>query len=129
MKAFLDTSAAAKLLHVEAETTAMVEFADRRDVDLVGSILLETELRRTAIRRSLNQSDVSALLDGISLYPFEDTDFLLAGLMPGENLRSLDALHVQCALSIGADCMVTYDARMVDACDQVGLLSIQPGMA
>lgn len=126
MKAFLDTSAAAKLLHIEAETAAMVDFADRDDVDLVGSVLLETELRRTATRRHLSQSDVSALLDGISLYPFEDTDFLLAGLLPGENLRSLDALHVQCALGIGADCMVTYDARMMDACNQVGLPFIQP---
>jgi len=107
----------------------MVDFADRADIDLVGSVLLETELRRTAIRRGLNQSDVSALLDGISLYSFEDTDFLFAGLMPGENLRSLDALHVQCALGIGADCVITYDTRMMDACGQVGLPTIQPGRA
>ena len=37
------------------------------------------------------------------------------------------ALHIQCALSVGVDCVVTYDTRMIDACNQVGLVTVQPG--
>ena len=42
-------------------------------------------------------------------------------------LRSLDALHIQCALSVGGDCVITYDTRMIDACSQVGSVTVQPG--
>jgi len=129
VRAFLDTSAAGKLVQAEAETEAMRTFANRSDVELVGSMLLETELRRMAVRADIPQTTVSAALDRITLYPFEDTDYTLAGILPGKMLRSLDALHIQCALSVGVDCVVTYDSRMIDACNQVGLLVVQPGVA
>jgi len=127
MRAFLDISAAGKLVQAEAESEAMEQFANRSDVELVGSMLLETELRRMAVRNGFDQADVSDVLDGITLYPFRDSDFMMAGILPGEMLRSLDALHIQCALSVGVDCVVTYDTRMIDACSQVGLVTVQPG--
>jgi len=112
----------------EAETVAMQRFVSQDDVELVGSLLLETELRRMAVRNDADQSTVTAVLEGITLYPFEQNDFTQAGLLPGKALRSLDALHIQCALNVGIDCVVTYDMRMIDACNQVGLATIQPTM-
>lgn len=46
-------------------------------------------------------------------------------------LRSLDAVHVASALSIGdlLDCLVTYDKRMLEAAQAEGLRSFAPGVA
>jgi len=129
VRAYLDTSAAAKLLQREDESDAMQRFANRDDVELVGTLLLGTELRRFALRHQIGQTAVSDVLDGISLFPFEDADFTAAGLMPGGTLRSLDALHIQGALGLGADFVVAFDARMIAACGDVGLRVIQPGIA
>jgi len=128
MRAYLDTSAAAKLLQREAESAALQLFANRDDVELVSTLLLETELRRFATRSGVSQTAVSDVLDGIALYGFEDSDFKAAGLLPSATLRSLDALHVQGAIVAGADCMVAYDARLVTACAEVGLKVVQPGI-
>ena len=125
MRVYLDTSAAVKLLRVEAESAAMRVFAGRSDVELVGTFLLETELRRFAGRQPISQTDVTQVLDGISLFSLEDSDFAAAGLLPGF-MRSLDALHVQGALALGADQVATYDAQMVTACGLVGLRVVSP---
>lgn len=47
--AYLDTSAAAKLLIEEPESAARAEWADDASVELVATLLLETELRRLAV--------------------------------------------------------------------------------
>jgi len=128
MIAYVDTSAAAKLLKQERASEQMQIFANREDVELVSTFLLETELRRFASRAMISQAAVSNVLEGISLYRFEESDFKAAGLLPGEALRSLDALHLQGAIAIGADCVVAYDTRLVGACTNVGLKVIQPGI-
>ena len=121
----MDASAAVKLLRQEAESAAMQAFADRSDVELVSTFLLETELRRFATRDAISQTDVTNVLDGVSLFSLEDADFTAAGLLPGA-LRSLDALHVQGALALGADRVATYDARMAAACGAAGLHVVAP---
>lgn len=52
----------------------------------------------------------------------------LATRMPG-SLRSLDAVHVASALTIGEalDCLITYDKRMLDAAREAGLEAFAPG--
>ena len=125
MKVYVDTSAAVKLLRQEAESAAMQAFANRTDVELVSTLLLETELRRFVNRQQINQTEVTNVLDGISLFSLEDADFVSAGLLPGI-LRSLDALHVQGALVLGVDQVATYDAQMTTACAAVGLHSVSP---
>jgi len=126
MRAYVDTSAAAKMLQRENESAAMQSFANEADVELISLLLLETELRRFASRNVISQTAVSDVLDGVSLYGFEDSDFKAAGLLPGSVLRSLDALHIQGAIALGADCMVAYDARLTEACAAVGLKVVQP---
>lgn len=49
-----------------------------------------------------------------------------AGLLPGRQLRSLDALHVAAALRVDADVMVSYDRRQVAAAESSGLRVLQP---
>lgn len=53
--------------------------------------------------------------------------FLQAGLLPGEQLRFLDAVHLASAIAIAVDVLVTYDLRMAEAARAAGLVVIAPG--
>ncbi|WP_034274042.1 type II toxin-antitoxin system VapC family toxin [Haloechinothrix halophila] len=129
MTVYLETSAAAKLLVTEHESAALSAHLDRlatEEVDIVSSVLLETELRRLAVRLDLDQSRVSDVLDRIDLYEPDRAAFVEAGLLPGKHLRSLDALHVAVAIRVAADEMATYDVRQAEAARSVGLAVVAP---
>lgn len=124
---YLDTSAALKLLVEEPESEALARELDSEQPDLVACWLLETELRRVAHREpALAQQLVSELLDGVDLYEVPASLFREAGLLPGANLRSLDALHLAAAVRIGVDRVVTYDAPMGDSARSLGLDVLAP---
>lgn len=124
---YLDTSAALKLLVEEEESEALARAIDGASPDLVGCWLLDTELRRAAQRETaLTQEGVSDFLDGVDLYEVPASLFREAGLLPGANLRSLDALHLAAAVRIGVDHLVTYDARMSESARALGVSVIAP---
>ena len=130
MISYLDTSAAAKILLREAESDALkAQLDDLRDGGLLvmSSVLLETELRRTAERAGHPQSLVTEILDRLEIFELDRAVFRAAGLLPGVHLRSLDALHIAAAFRVGADVMVTYDERQIDAARAVGLHTLSPG--
>lgn len=124
-RAYLDTSAAGRLLVAEPESPALVGWLNA-DIDVVSSLLLETELRRLAVRQGIDQTVVSDILDGVTLYEVPSGVYRSAGLLPGPMLRSLDALHISVAVQLGADVVVTYDRRMQDAAAAAGLRVIAP---
>lgn len=64
---YVDTSALAALLIDQADSQPLAEWLDGTHADLVASDLVETELRRVAVREGLDQSDVTLLLEGVSL--------------------------------------------------------------
>ena len=123
MSIYLDSSAAAKLLVDEAESEALAAYVDEigAEQDLVSSALLEIELRRLAVRLGLDQSAVTDLLARLDLVDPPRSLFHEAGLLPGTQLRSLDALHLATALRVDADTLVAYDARLLDAARSLGL--------
>ncbi len=124
---YLDTSAALKLLVEEEQSDALARTIDGAAPDLVGCWLLDTELRRAAQREvSLTQEAVSDFLDGVDLYEVPASLFREAGLLPGTNLRSLDALHLAAAVRIGVDHLVTYDSRMSHSARALGVNVIAP---
>ena len=111
----------------EGESNALAEAIDSEQPDLVACLLLETELRRAAHRdEALTQEAVSNFLDGVGLYELPVSLFKEAGLLPGSNLRSLDALHLAAAVRIGVDRVVAYDARMIEAARELGLSVVTP---
>lgn len=126
---YIETSAAAKLL---VEEPASVRLAARLDGavaagdDLLSSMLLETELRRLAIRVNLAQTAVTSLLERFDLVEIDRSLYREAGLLPDSHLRSLDALHLAAALRVGADVMLTYDHRQAAAADAAGLPVARP---
>jgi predicted nucleic acid-binding protein len=126
---YVETSAAVKLLLREEQSTAVMSFLDEAvasDHALVSSSVLETELRRTAIRRGISQEAATAVLERFDIFDLERSVFTQAGILPGPTLRSLDALHIAAALRISAELMVSYDARQIEAAESVGLHTISP---
>lgn len=128
MRIYLDTSAAAKVLVDEIESDALTAYLDRADSgrEIVSSALLETELRRLAVRLDLAQASVSELLARVDLVDPSRSILHEAGVLPGANLRSLDALHLATALRAEADVLVAYDTRLLEAARALGLATDSP---
>lgn len=93
----------------------------------MGTDLLETELRRLAQREEIPGAAVSMVLDRVSLHALTRSVYTQAGLLPGRNLRSLDALHISAALRLEVDVAVIYDLRMRDGAVENGLRVLAPG--
>lgn len=124
---YLDTSAALKLVIDEDESAALAGALDTEQPGLVACHLLETELRRAVQRVPvLTQEAVTHLLNGVSLYEVPSSLFREAGLLPGQGLRSLDALHLAAAVRIGVEAMVTYDRRLISAARDLGVTPLSP---
>ncbi|MGH3997334.1 MAG: type II toxin-antitoxin system VapC family toxin [Pseudonocardiaceae bacterium] len=129
MTLYVETSAAAKLLVEESDSgrlAARLDSAVNSADALLSSMLLETELRRFAVRVDLAQIAVTRLLERFDLVETDRSLYREAGLLPGRYLRSLDALHLAVALRVGADVMVTYDRRQADAAEAAGLPVLAP---
>ena len=127
MKVYLDTSAAVKLMIEEAESTALARYLDADGVTVASSVLLETELRRTAERLDVPQSRAVAVLDRVALAEAPRSLFAEAGLLPGVMLRSLDAIHLATALRLESDVVVSYDIRQIAAAEGLGQRVESPG--
>ena len=128
MIAYLDASAAVKLLVDEPESTALAEHLDAlsHDVAVVSSALLETELRRVAVREDIEQAAVTDLISRVDLVEPSRSMFHEAGILPGRTLRALDALHLVTALRMEASFLLAYDGRLLDAADKMGLRTVSP---
>jgi predicted nucleic acid-binding protein len=125
---YLDSSAFVKLVTPEAETQALVAYLRRWSV-AVSATLLRTEALRAATRAS--PASVLAVRRALRDMAFIDLgrDLLdQAGTLTPPGLRSLDAVHVAAALSLGDDLdeLVTYDVRMAAAATASGLTVASP---
>lgn len=123
---YADTSALGALLIAQPDTQALVDWLEQAQITLVSSDLLETELRRMAVREGREQSKVSQILDGVSLAALDRATYRSAGLLPMRDLRTLDALHLEAAIRLDVDAVLTYDRRLGDAAREAGLTVIAP---
>jgi uncharacterized protein len=128
VRAYLDASAAAKLFRTEPESAALSELLASLTApyEVVSSVLLETELRRIAVREESPQALVTEALRRIGLLELTQHHFYAAGLLPDPSLRSLDALHLVSAMRAGADVMVAYDRRLLSAAWRAGMATLSP---
>jgi predicted nucleic acid-binding protein len=129
---YLDTSAMAKLVIVEAESAALRSWLRRQtNRQLVTNSVGAVELARLTAR--VSQAAVAAgviLLGRIDLLELTAAALALAGRLPPPEVRTLDALHVASAAQL-ADlrAIVTYDQRMATAATGYGLAVETPGRA
>lgn len=125
---YLDTSALAKLVRPEAETPALRRWLEPKQ--WIVSDLHRTELRRAAARaggRALARAD--RLLAESDVLRLDADVFDTAGRMEPTSLRSLDALHLAAAKSLGPDLsgIVAYDERLLHAAAAAGIATAAPG--
>jgi hypothetical protein len=125
--AYLDGSAAVKLMRPEPETAALVE-ALRPLASRVSSELLDVELRCVAHRAGLPVDRAHDVLAGVDLLPFSAAVRARAGQVFAPPQRALDALHLASALDLALDGLVfvTYDQHQAAAAEYDGLAVLWP---
>lgn len=122
--AYLDTSAFVKLIVAEPESAALRARLQRWP-ERASAALLRAEAVR-ALRRSGNGHLVGSarrLFGAVHLIRVDESLLDRAGDLEPAELRSLDAVHLAAALSIGSElgAFVTYDERLADAASASGL--------
>lgn len=126
---YVDTSALLKRIFIEDESTQvraiLRERSDTGDL-VVSSDLAWVELARAISRAGV--SDVSDLLraacSGVARQPVTPVVMQRARTIGPASLRSLDAIHLSAAVSLGVVEMLTYDRRLAEAAELVGVKAI-----
>ena len=114
---YLDSSAILKLVVTEPETGAVRELLrswPERVSSVIATIEVERAARRVgggAIRRA------RTVLSGVGLVELDDAVVRAAATLEPAGLRTLDAIHLASALSLGRDlgALCTYDRRLGNA--------------
>lgn len=122
---YLDSSAAVKLAHAEAESQALRDWlGERADTGWVSSVLAEIETYRALARHApAALPRLPAVLDLIDLVDLAPDIRTRARAVLPATVRSLDAIHLATALHIRDQltAFVAYDSRLADAARAAGL--------
>ena len=124
--AYLDTSAAMKLLVEESESEALLRELTGSRRRLAASWLLHTELHCAAGRNPavIAVAAITTVLDAIDLVDPTRGDLLAAGTHAP--LRSNGAIHLATALRLGVDDVVSYDEEQSRAAAAAGVRVVAP---
>lgn len=125
---YLDSSALVKLAVREPESVALRRYLRRRR-PLVTSALARTEVARALL--PLGEAAVARGVDvlrRVDVIRINDRVLRAAGFLLPTDLRSLDAIHLATASSLGDDLssVCTYDGRMGGAARGLGLTVVSP---
>lgn len=127
--AYLDTSAAVKLILREPESQALRGWLRHRS-RRASSALLRVELLRVVRRAGLPGLLAAArqLLAGTQLIRVDDALLDMAADLDPITVRSLDAIHLVAARRLEPllVAVVTYDVRMIEAASALGLTTVSP---
>ena len=122
---YLDTSAAAKLVHDEDETPELSLFlTERAGNPLFSSALLLPELLRAVSRHDVGLTPrAHTVLQRIMRVPLAHEILSEAATIGGPSLRTLDAIHLATAAGFTErlTAFITYDKRLAAAAAAVGL--------
>ena len=128
---YLDSSALLKLLFEEEESDALQAWLDSRgSVAKVSSELAKVEVMRATRRLSPDTIPAAVtLLSQLDLVPLTGGVVEQAAYLGEASLRSLDALHLASAITLGSDltAFIAYDHRLSAAASDLGLEAVQPG--
>jgi predicted nucleic acid-binding protein len=119
---YLDSSAFVKLVLAEPETSALLTALEGVE-RLVASEILEVEVLRATRRGGGDAAAARDQLAAVRLLPLGREIRGWASELDPPSVRSLDAIHLATALSLGErlDGLYTYDERMSLAARQAGL--------
>ncbi len=113
---YLDSSALVKLVVLEPESAALREFL-RTHALRMSSALAELEVRRALWRAGYGAAEgrrATEILARVALVEVDRRILRSAAALAPPGLRTLDAIHLATALSLGQDLagIVTYDQRL-----------------
>jgi predicted nucleic acid-binding protein len=125
---YLDSSALIKLYLREKETGPLREFLSADNRLRCTSVITEVEALRVLRTQGRNILE-TARADFAAFYRVLLTADVVrtAAELPPTVLRALDAIHIACALQAGVELLLTYDRRMGDAAQAVGMPVHAPG--
>ena len=128
---YLDSSAIVKLAVEEQETAALEAWRDGLGLE---DVLMTCELAVAEVLRAVHRVDgdldvALAHLDALEQLVIDRDLLLAAGRIKPVAIRTLDAIHLAAATAAGEDLdgVVTYDERMADAAEALGLTVLAPG--
>ena len=109
-----------KLVVREPESPALFDWLATRPErisSMVAGVEIARALRRAGPSGAASRRRAMDVLDRIALLPVDRPILDTAGGLGPPELRSLDAIHLATALSVGADLagLVTYDERLATA--------------
>jgi predicted nucleic acid-binding protein len=125
--AYIDASAYVKVPLAEPERAMLLEAL--QPYALVSSWLLSVEAVRACARYGPQYAQAAdAGLGTVSLLPLDEAVLTRAKTLAPAQLRTLDALHLATALSLGSDLavLVSYDDRLSEAAQAAGLSVLSP---
>jgi len=95
----------------------------------VTSVVGEIETVRVCRRANVPAEKVEEVLGGVALVALDDEVRRLASTAGAVTLRTLDAIHLATALSLGRylEAILTYDLRLAEAARDAGLAVAAPG--
>ncbi len=126
---YSDSSALVKMVIAEPESKALTRW-------LVGKTRFAAcDLVRVEVVRAVHASDPAAVprawqvIGELALIRLGGDLYEPAAVLDPPSLRSLDALHLASALSIGAELagVLTYDQRMIEGAEALGMSVVSPG--
>lgn len=129
MAYYIDTSALVKLVEDEQSSAAMHRWIANVRPELLSSDLLRTEFARAVSRVGhVEPIYVDEALAAVDTLPATIELFDQAGEIGDHELRTLDALHLATAVSLGESCegIITYDRRLTQAATAAGLAVLAP---
>lgn len=125
---YLDSSALVKLVVREPQSRALMRYLEQHS-DRASCGLARTEVvRAVSTQGGRALARARKLLNRIDLVALDDELLDDAGLLGPSVLRSLDAIHLAAARSLGRDlvAVVTYDSRMAAAATALGFEVASP---
>ncbi len=127
---YLDASAVVKLVVAEAESWALAERlrGRRTATSALSRVEVERALRRAGLPRATIELAGSVFRRIVRLGVDGGILARAAEIEPG-TLRTLDAIHLASALALEGDleALVTYDRRLAQAGEHVGIAVESPG--
>jgi uncharacterized protein len=126
---YLDSSALVKTVIEEPESEELASWLRGKER------LVACELVRVEVVRAVRASDPAAVprarqaIATLTLLRLDDALYELAADLDAPFLRSLDAIHLAAAISVGSGLggVVTYDTRMEESARALGLAVESPG--
>ncbi len=121
--AYLDTSAFVKLCWPEPESDALFRYLREWPLRVSAALLLTEALRAAERQPAARVERTQRQLQRMPMLEVDRALFRQAGLLGPSTMRSLDAIHLAAAMSLGPDLgvVITYDERMAAAAGLFGL--------